>query len=108
MWHQDRTILQYADPSGVADTLQRVGGPDPYRWLEDGDAPDVRAWVGDQNARTRAVLSQLPNRPSIKKRLGELLAIGQVGAATPAKGRSFYIKREGTQNHGVLYVRDSA
>ncbi|CAN5518220.1 hypothetical protein BH18ACT1_BH18ACT1_05840 [soil metagenome] len=39
---------------------QRVA--DPYRGLEDGDDPEVRAWAEAQGARTRAFLGALPAR----------------------------------------------
>jgi len=97
-----------ANAGGVIEKLHGVDVADPYRWLEDGDAPAAQAWVDEQNARTRAVLDALPGRAAIMRRLGELLEIGRVGTAKPSKGRSFYTSREGMQNQSVLYVRDGA
>ena len=46
----------------VVDVLHGVEVPDPYRWLEDGDALDVREWVDAQNARTREALDARADR----------------------------------------------
>ena len=43
---------------------------------------------------------------AIRARLDELLAIGALGAPTPAHGRYFYQRRDGRQNQPVLYVRE--
>ena len=40
----------------IVDTLHGVAVPDPYRWLEDQDAPATRAWIDTQNAYTDTVL----------------------------------------------------
>lgn len=90
----------------VADTLHGETIPDPYRWLEDGDSPETRAWTEAQNARTERYLAGVPARASIRGRLDELLAIGAISVPTPAHGRYFYQRREGRQNQPVLYVRD--
>ena len=34
----------------VIDVLHGVEIPDDYRWLEEQDAPETRAWIEDQNA----------------------------------------------------------
>jgi prolyl oligopeptidase len=79
---------------------------DPYRWLEDGDAPETRRWTEQQNALTQAHLAGVPGRERIRRRLGELLSIGVLGTPTPVRGRYFYFRREGRQNQPVLYWRD--
>ena len=95
--------------SRTSDTVDLLHGeaiPDPYRWLEDGDSAETQAWTGAQNALTSARLEAVPGREAIRGRLEELLQIGAVGAPSPARGRYFYLRRDGTQNQPVLYVRD--
>jgi prolyl oligopeptidase len=81
---------------------------DPYRWLENGDSPETREWTEQQNAFTEAYLSRFPGRSRIRARLEQLLAIGVLGTPTPARGRYFYLRRDGMQNHPVLYCREGA
>ncbi len=57
----------------VTDTFHGVTVSDPYRWLEDDNAADVRAWVKAQNALTREWLDRSPQRPQIAARVQELL-----------------------------------
>jgi len=57
----------------VVDTYHGVAVTDDYRWLEDDNAPDVKAWVAEQNKFTRAYLDGIAQRPEIAKRVGELL-----------------------------------
>ena len=79
---------------------------DPYRWLENGDATEVRLWTERQNAFTAAYLALFPGRQRIRARLEQLLAIGVLGTPTPAHGRYFYLRRDGSQNQPVLYWRE--
>ena len=99
----DRTGTQVSD---VVEVLHGEAIPDPYRWLEDGDDPAVAEWTRRQNERTEAYLAAIPERPLIRRRLEQLLAIGVVGVPTPARGRYVYLRRDGSQNQPVLYVRD--
>lgn len=92
----------------VTDTLHHEQIVDPYRWLEDGESPETRLWTERQNAFTEAYLSRVPGRSRIRMRLEKLLAIGVLGAPAPARGRYFYLRRDGMQNHPVLYCRVGA
>jgi prolyl oligopeptidase len=90
----------------VSDVLHGETIADPYRWLEDGDAPETRAWTDAQNAFTEAYLRSMPGRDRIRNRLKELLSIGVLSTPEPAAGRYFYLRRDGRQNQPVLYWRD--
>ena len=58
----------------IEDSYFKVSIDDPYRWLEDGDDPAVKAWSEAQNARTRAMLDALPQRAPIKAELTRLIS----------------------------------
>ena len=93
----------------VSDAVEILHGesiPDPYRWLEDGDSAETRAWTERQNALTESYLGAVPARETIRHRLDELLAIGALSVPAPVRGRYFYQRRDGRQNQPVLYVRE--
>src|SRR5262245_34190914 len=54
------------------DDYHGVKVADPYRWLEDPDAPDSRAWIEAENKLTFGFLDQIPERAKIKDRLTKL------------------------------------
>lgn len=58
----------------VTDEYQGVKVEDPYQWLEQDDAVEVKAWSDAQNTRTRAYLDKLPDRAMVEKTLTELFA----------------------------------
>lgn len=83
-----------------------VSVADPYRWLEEGDAPEVQAWGALQERHLRAALDPWPGRDGVRARLRALFSIGTVTPPVPRRGRYFYEKRSGTQEQPVLYVRE--
>jgi prolyl oligopeptidase len=56
----------------IVERLHGVDVLDPYRWLEDADAPEVKRWTDAQNAATRKALDRAPGRTAIEKRLWQL------------------------------------
>jgi prolyl oligopeptidase len=92
----------------VKETLHGVVVSDPYRWLEDQESPETRAWIAAQNACTQSVLNALPGREAIAKRLGELLRVDMIGLPTERGGKYFYTKRLAGQDLYVLYMRREA
>ncbi len=79
---------------------------DSYRWLEDADSAETRAFVRAELDFTRGILDVLPGRDRIHRNLAELLSMGSIG--TPHVGGKFYfyMRREGSQNQAVLLVRE--
>jgi prolyl oligopeptidase len=81
--------------------------PDPYRWLEDVDSPETKAWVEAQNALTFSFLEQIPERQQIRQRLTELWDYPKAQAPLKRGGRYFQLRNSGLQNQDVLYVMES-
>jgi len=78
---------------------------DPYRWLEDQNSPETRAWIDTQNACTQSLLKTLPGSDAIAKRLGELIKVDTIRLPSERGGRYFYSKRAAGQDLFVLYMR---
>src|SRR5438477_9013064 len=96
----------------VVENIHGVEVRDPYRWLENGDAAEVKAWTEKQNALMRRALDAVPGRKWIEDRLWKLHEIGSLGVPVgrgPRGSKSlryFYTRRTGKQNQPVLYARD--
>ncbi|MBI1853265.1 MAG: S9 family peptidase [Planctomycetes bacterium] len=76
---------------------------DPYRWLEDLDSPETRAWVQAENKVTFAYLDTIPERTAIRSRLTQLWNYEKWGTPSKRGGRYFFTKNDGLQNQSVLY-----
>jgi len=90
----------------VEDTVQGHKIVDPYRYLENANDPDTKAYVEAELKYTRSLLDPLPGRDKINARLSQLLVIGTVGAPQMGGKYYFHTRREGNQNQPVLLVRD--
>ena len=90
----------------VVDTLHGVEISDPYRWLEDQEAPETRAWIDAQNAHTDTVLGTLPGREELRAVAASVLERDVVGLPNERGGRYFYSKRRADQDLAVVYVRE--
>ena len=89
------------------DDYHGVSVEDPYRWLEDDNAADTKAWVEAQNQVTFAYLDRIAERPLLKQRLTELWNYERYGIPFKQGDRYFYFKNDGLQNQSVLYTLPS-
>ncbi len=89
----------------VADTLHGTVVEDPYRWLEERETPDTKAWIEAQNARTDSVFAQLPGRESLHRLASDLLRIDQMSTPNAEGGRYFFSKRAADDDLWILYWR---
>ncbi len=80
---------------------------DPYRWLEDPDSEETKAWVEAQNKVTFGYLGEIPAREQIKQRLTQLWNYEKYGIPFKEGNRYFYFKNDGLQNQSVLYTLTS-
>ena len=89
----------------VKETLHGVELVDPYRWLEDQQAAETRAWIDVQNVYTHSVLDSLPARARLEKRLAELMKVDVIGTPWVRNGRYFFTKRLAEADLPVIYFR---
>jgi prolyl oligopeptidase len=97
-----------AAPRGtVTDTYFGTQVADPYRWMEDVDAPQTTAWVKAEGDLTRAYLDAIPQRSAIRDAYRKLIDYEKLGAPYRQGKRWFFTRNSGLQNQSVLYVRES-
>ena len=89
----------------VREVLHGVEMVDPYRWLEDQNSPETRAWIAAQNEYSRPTLRSLPGRQQHMQRLTELLKIDVFRTPRERNGRYFFSKRLADQELFVIYMR---
>ena len=102
------TFAYPASPAGpVIDRLHGVAVVDPYRWLEQADSVETRAWVDAQNALTRATLDG-PDRDVLVRRLTARFDFPRTPALKRRRARYFFLHNTGLQNQAVLFAQDGA
>ncbi len=80
---------------------------DPYRWMEETESAETKAWIEAENKLTNAYLATIPEREKIKNHLTEIWNYERY--SSPSKVGDFYIytKNDGLQNQSVLYKAKS-
>ncbi|MBI3680876.1 MAG: S9 family peptidase, partial [Acidobacteria bacterium] len=92
--------------SDHVDVLHGVRVPDPYRWMEDVDSAETRAFVKAQSRYAREYLDKLDGRERLKKRLAEIQNFTRTGMFFQKRGgRYFFLRQDGLQNQPVMYVQ---
>ena len=93
-----------ARKSDQVDDYHGVKVADPYRWLEDLDSEETRAWVEAENKLSFAYLEAIPARTVLKDRLTKLWNYEKYGTPFKEGNRYFYTRNSGLQNQSVLYT----
>ncbi|MCJ7726127.1 MAG: S9 family peptidase, partial [Acidimicrobiia bacterium] len=77
---------------------------DPYRWMEDPDDAETRAFVATSNAVTRPYLASLPEVDSLRQRIAELWDTPRTGAPSSKGGVTVWQHNDGVRDQPVFYV----
>jgi prolyl oligopeptidase len=105
------TAPPLVQPGTLVTDYHGVLVPDPYRSLEDLNAPGTLAWANGQAASTRRTMDALPGRAALLGRI-EALDRDQApivsGLSITPRGQWFYLKRMPGEPKPKLYVRDHA
>ena len=76
---------------------------DPYRWLEDDNSAETKAWVTEQNKVTFGYLETIPFRQQWFKRLEEINNYPKYSSPSRKKEYFYFSKNSGLQNQSVLF-----
>ncbi|CAN5567295.1 prolyl oligopeptidase family serine peptidase [soil metagenome] len=78
---------------------------DPYRWLENDTAQEVKEWVEKQNEVTENYLAKIPFRSEIYASIKSVINYEKY--SSPVKLGIFYLfnKNDGLQNQSVTYIQ---
>jgi prolyl oligopeptidase len=78
---------------------------DPYRWLEDDNSEETKAWVDAENKVTFDYLAKIPFREKVKSRLTQIWNYEKLSAPYKKAGLYFSFYNNGLQNQSVLCVQ---
>ncbi len=76
---------------------------DPYRWLEDDNSKETKAWVKQENKITEGYLSKIPFREKVKNLLSQMWNYARYGSPFKQGDYYYFYKNDGLQNQAVLY-----
>ncbi len=79
---------------------------DPYRWLEDGSASEVKSWSHAQHTHTIRDLRRDPEWQTIYDQLHRLRTVGEISVPEVAHTTQAYLFRSRGQNQAVLYTEE--
>jgi prolyl oligopeptidase len=105
IWGQDRPTTRKIDQ---VDNYHGVRVEDPYRWLEDDQSAETKAWVEMQNRYTGAYLNSLPGREAMQKRLREVMNYPKLGMPIERGEYIYFSRNDGLQNQSVWYWQKGA
>jgi|CXWL01.1.fsa_nt_gi prolyl oligopeptidase len=97
--------LQYPETKkgDITDDYSGTKVADPYRWLEDDNSEETKAWVKAQNKVTFDYLATIPQRDKIKKRLEDLWNYPRYSSPFKKARYYYFFKNDGLQNQSVMY-----
>lgn len=91
----------------VIDDYHGVKITDPYRWLEDPDAEEVKEFVQKQVKLTESVLEKCETREKLRQKITKLFDHPRYEPPFRRGDKYFYFHNTGLQAQNVLYVQDS-
>ncbi len=78
---------------------------DPYRWLEDADSPETRAFVAAQNALTLGFLAGLADRDALEARMTDLWDHPRTDPPVVRSGVAVWTHNDGLQDQPMYHLR---
>jgi prolyl oligopeptidase len=103
----DGSAYPAAPRGGLVEEHHGVKVADPYRWLEEMDSPQTKAWVAAENVLTDNYLRHVAGRDALRARIAELVRHPTVGVPVRRGGRYFWPENDGRKNQSVVMTSSS-
>ncbi|HET9365432.1 MAG TPA: prolyl oligopeptidase family serine peptidase, partial [Candidatus Angelobacter sp.] len=106
--HDGNSAIAAPPKTAVHEVKELVQGTeivDPYRWLEDQNSPETRAWIDEENAYTDSLISKIAGREELQRQVSALIKIDTMTAPQVRNNRYFFSKRRADQDQSSLYMR---
>lgn len=100
----ERFVYPHPAKGDQADDYLGTKVSDPYRDLENADAPVTKKWIEAENKVTFDYLAAIPQRKQISDKLTALWNYEKYTVPFRDGGRYFFSKNTGLQNQGVLHT----
>ncbi len=89
----------------VSETIDGVTLTDNYRWLEDQNSPQTRAWIAAQQKYAATFFAGVPDREKIRASLDRVERVETTSVPVPANGRYFFTRRLPSEEQSSIFVR---
>jgi prolyl oligopeptidase len=87
----------------IVESYHGINVSDPYRWLEDDNSAETKAWVKEQNEITFNYLNKIPFRPQVRQRLEQMWNYPKYSAPIKEGEYYYFYKNDGLQNQAIIY-----
>ena len=102
-WLQAQLNYPHTKKVNVVDDYGGVKVADPYRWLEDDNSEETKAWVQDQNKTTFSYLEKILNRRTWLTELEVITNYPRYSSPTRNNEYFYFSRNNGLQNQSVVY-----
>ncbi|XP_003737257.1 prolyl endopeptidase [Galendromus occidentalis] len=106
-WIASMPVTKYPTPrrSDTSEVLHGITVKDPYRWMEDPDAEETKAFVEAQNKISKPYLDRCPHKKELTESLTKLWNYPKFTVPS-RKGDYYYFRHNsGLQNQFVTYMK---
>jgi prolyl oligopeptidase len=102
--------LTHSPPHTICDpTVEFIHGTpvaDPYRWLEDQNSPETRAWIDSQTAYMQAYFSSVTWLESIRQRVRHLMRPASTTDIWSVGGHYYFLNAQEGREQPVIVSRN--
>lgn len=88
----------------IIEEINGIKIPDPYRWLEDVDNPEVQNWISSHNKEVDEAL-KVDSFKDFSNELIRNFKVVNFSNPGPVQGRYFYTERQPDKDQAVLYMK---